>query len=471
MILGRRFALSLAITGALCGHPGTARADGSGPLVSATVYSASGTTSESVSVAQLEASSQCPVYGGPGVMNEMGRTGAVPVSLSQANSWALSTILGCLQPNPVPLPAVQGVTVMNVDGTPQADPGSQIKPADLSPLGQTDFNNPDEGPVVTALGSSNRYDRPWRGPSQGQPDYDFSDQVTTDSPSGQALPVDIEVFEGSLLTVALNSSPTTVRAGGTVTFDATVTGQDGSALSYSWSFDGGAPNSTAAAPQVTFANEGQYNVTLQVTDSQGGGGAATIPITVGTPPAPATGGHGQKGAGKSKKSHSPAGPQKSSGTHAQGKAGKTTSTSTARNGTSAPETSSSRRSGTATTTAGASAASHPTSPSPHPAPAANATARHPATLPRTRPAAPAPPSGPLVAGLLISDVTPLPPGASPLVHTAPAQPATAPPARQAIRATLLPALGGGLAVLLLLALGAGRELRGRRDWRALHLGS
>ena len=92
-------------------------------------------------------------------------------------------------------------------------------------------------------------------------------------------------------------------------------------------------------------------------------------------------------------------------------------------------------------------------------------------LPRTRPASPPPPSGPLVAGLLISDVTPLPPGASPLVHTAPARPATAPPARQAIRATLLPALGGGLAVLLLLGLGAGRELRGRRRWRALPLGS
>lgn len=481
MIPGRRFALLLAITGGLLGYPGAiARADSSGPLVSATVYSASGTTAESVSVAQLQASSQCPVYGGPGVMNEMGRAGPVPVSLSQTNSWALSTILGCLQPNPVPLPSVQGVTVINADGTPQTDSGSQLKPADLNPLGQTDFNNPDEGPVVTALGSSNRYDRPWRGSSQGQPDYDFSDQITTGSPSGDALPVDIEVFEGPLLTVTVNASPTTVPAGGAVTFNATVTPQNGSALSYSWSFDGGAPNSTAAAPQVSFSTAGQYNVTVQVTDTQAGGGEATIPITVGTLPSPATGGHGQKGAGKSNKSHSPTGPQKSSGTHAGGKAGKegtsqstttgkTTSTNTAT--TPATGTGTGASSSTTSATAGTGASGHPASPSPHTAATGNATARHAATLPRTRPASPAPPSGPLVAGLLISDITPLPPGVSPLVHTAPAQPATAPPARQAIRATLLPALGGGLAVLLLLGLGAGRELRGRRAWRALHLGS
>ena len=49
------------------------------------------------------------------------------------------------------------------------------------------------------------------------------------------------MFEGPLLTVTVNASPTTVPAGGTVTFNATVTVEDDSALSYSWSFDGGAP--------------------------------------------------------------------------------------------------------------------------------------------------------------------------------------------------------------------------------------
>jgi hypothetical protein len=72
-----------------------------------------------------------------------------------------------------------------------------------------------------------------------------------------------------------------------------------------------------------------------------------------------------------------------------------------------------------------------------------------------------------VAGRLISDVIPLVPGASPLVHIVPATVASAPAARRALRASVLPAIGAALAVLLLLALGAGRELGWRFDWRAL----
>jgi hypothetical protein len=71
-------------------------------------------------------------------------------------------------------------------------------------------------------------------------------------------------------------------------------------------------------------------------------------------------------------------------------------------------------------------------------------------------------------GLLVSDVTPLAADVSPLVHIVPAAVATAPPARQAIRASLLPPVGAGFAVLVLLGLGAGRELRGRRGRRTPH---
>ena len=66
-----------------------------------------------------------------------------------------------------------------------------------------------------------------------------------------------------------------------------------------------------------------------------------------------------------------------------------------------------------------------------------------------------------MAGRLVSDVIPVAPGASPLVHIVPATVASAPPARRAIRASTLPAVGATLAVLLLLGLGAGREL----GWR------
>ena len=296
----------------------SAHADaGSQQIVSATVYSASGTSTESATLAGLEA---CPTYSGPSTMQELGQQGFVPVTFP-SNAWALSTVLGCLAPQPVTLTGQGGVTVIDADGSPETGSDSQLTAEDLAPPGKTDFNNPAEGPVVSDIGTAIRYDRPWRGSSQGQPDYDYSDQVTTDSPNGQATPVQIEVFEGPLLTVTVSASRTTVSAGQPVTLGATVTGAGDSALSYSWNFDGGAPTSEAPSPQVTFGSAGQYNVTVQVTDTQGGGGVASIPITVGTPPAPATGGHKQKGAGKNKKSHSPTGPVKSSGSHAGAKAG------------------------------------------------------------------------------------------------------------------------------------------------------
>jgi hypothetical protein len=70
-----------------------------------------------------------------------------------------------------------------------------------------------------------------------------------------------------------------------------------------------------------------------------------------------------------------------------------------------------------------------------------------------------------VHGQLVSDVTPLAAGTSPLVRVVPAAVATAPPARQAVRASVLPVVGAVFAVLLLLGLGAGRELHGRRGRR------
>ena len=75
--------------------------------------------------------------------------------------------------------------MLDINGSPETGPGSQLTAADLAPPGQTDFNNPQEGPVVSDLGTAIRYDRPWRGPAPGQADYDFSDQVT-DTDNGSA---------------------------------------------------------------------------------------------------------------------------------------------------------------------------------------------------------------------------------------------------------------------------------------------
>ena len=438
-------------------------------VVSATVFSPNGSTqNDSVSLAQLQSSSKCTAYSGTD-MNEFGRTGFVDVQLAPSGTWALSTVLGCLS-TPVPLGAVHGITVINSQGAPETGPGSMLTPADLAPQGSTDFNNPHEAPVVQALGSLNQYDRPWRGNGQGQTDYDYGDEVQgTDN--GQPLPIAIEIFEGPLLTVTVSASKTTVPVGQSVTFSASVTGQNGSALSYSWNFDGGASNSTAASPQITFGNTGQYDVTLQVTDSAGGGGGAEIPITVGTPAPTATGSHPRTGSGTSRKSHTPSGPRKSKGTHAGGRAGnsnagksttpgKGSSTNTSTTNTSTTNSATTTSSTPTSTTSSSGSSSHQT-PTPH----HTATSRHSTPHTTTRPTTPPPSSGSLVVGLLVSDVKPLAPDASPLVRAVPAAVATAPPARQAVRASLLPALGAGLAVLLLLGLGAGRELQGRRRRR------
>jgi PKD repeat protein len=418
-------------------------------------------------------------------MQELGRNGFVPVTFPP-NVWALSTILGCLEPKPVSLVGQGGVTVLGTDGTPQSDSGSQLTASDLAAPGSTDFNNPQEAPVVSNLGTAIRYDRPWRGASQGQTDDDYLDQVT-ESLNGQAQPLTIEVFEGQLLSVTIHTSDTTVQAGSSVSFSATTSGQGASTLAYSWTFDGAAPSSTSPNPQVTFADQGQYNVTVQVTDTAGGGGVASLPITVGTPPAPSTGGHKQKGAGTNKKSHAPTGPKKSGGHHAGGPAGKPksgqsttpakTNTNTTGGTTTQPSTTAQTTPTTTTPTTTTPTTTTPTTT----APTTTGTTPHPSTAPRTprthppapltRPSTPVPFAGPRVTGQLISDVTTIPAANSPLVRIVPAAVATAPPARRAIRASLLPAFGAGLAVILLLGLGARRELRTRRAWRTLRFGS
>jgi len=469
-----RFALALVSAlialGATCAG---ALADSSADvLVSAIVHSSSGTTVDSVTLAALQADpTRCPAYSGPETMHELGRQGFVDVPLppsgAQTGTWALSTALACMQ-TPIPVNAVQGIAVLGFDGSPQAGAGSDLKPADLA--SPSDFNDTTQGPVVEALGSLNQYDRPWRGGT----DQDFLDEVQQ-SQNGQPLPISIEVFEGPLLTVTVTASATSVPAGGTVSFHATVGGAGASALSYAWSFGGAAPGSTASAPSVRFDSAGRYAVTVQVTNQTGGGGVASIPITVGGQPPAATGTHPQIGAGTALGSHFPTGPRQSAGHHPGGQPGSTNAGAStpsrarprATTTPSAPPTT--PASTTATTTT-------PTAPAPLPnrAAAPQRTRPAPAHIQPRRLARPAPlsaPKGPVVAGRLISDVIPLGPGASPLIHIVPSTVAGAPPARQAIRASLLPGIGAALAVIVLLGLGAARELGWPRGWRAPGAGS
>jgi PKD domain len=77
---------------------------------------------------------------------------------------------------------------------------------------------------------------------------------------------------------------------------------------------------------------------------------------------------------------------------------------------------------------------------------------------------------PLVTGRLIGSVVLLPAGASPLVHGLGGPAASPAPVRRGVVASVAPGLAGALAVILLLSLGAGRELRWRAGRRALRVG-
>ncbi|MBV9604208.1 MAG: PKD domain-containing protein [Solirubrobacterales bacterium] len=467
-----RFALALVavlITLGLASAGATATADNSSDvLVSATVYSSNGTSTDTVTLGALQADpTRCPAYSGPQSMQELGRNGFVGVSLppsgAQTGTWSLGTALGCMQ-TPIALSAVQGITVLGFDGSPLAGAGSELRPADLAP--PSDFSDPSQAPVVEALGSANQYDRPYRGGS----DQDFLDEVQQ-SANDQPEPISIEVFEGPLLTVKVHASRTSVPVGGTVTFHATVSGAGGSPLSYAWNFGGGASNSTAPAPRARFDSAGQYGVTVQVTDQSGGGGVASIPITVGGKPKAGSGSQSRSGAGSALTSHSPTGPLSSAGNHPGGKPGSTktggSNSNISQNSGGAAATTPSTTPTTQVTTPTTPASTPTTTPrltkpaNPRHTPSPKLPA--PLTLPQS--------AGPTVSGQLISDVIPIAPGASPLVHTVPASVASAPPARRAITATLLGPVGAVLAVILLLVLGAGRELGWRPRWPALKSGN
>ncbi|HEX3977475.1 MAG TPA: PKD domain-containing protein [Solirubrobacteraceae bacterium] len=462
MALAASAALSILVTA-------SAGADASAPLVQATIYPAGGGTQvDSVSQAQLESNpSQCPTYSGGSTMTEYGRQGQVTVPLSSSTTWTLSTILRCLQ-TPVDRAAVTGVTVIGDDGAPLTAPNSQLTPADLAT--PSDFQDTAESPVVQAAGSTDQYDRPWRG----GPDLNYLDET-------QTTPIAIEVFEGPALTVSASASATSVTAGSTITFSAAVTGNNGSALAYNWSFGGGAASSAQASPQVRFATAGVWTVSLEVRSANGGGGGAQLSVTVNPPGStttPTSTGPVTTGPDKSKGPKPGGKPtkQKQSGTRNNGNThGKGTQTTSTTSQTTTTQTTTTQS--TTTPAAGSSGGSLGGSSGAAAGPAANppqsTTTHHkaPAAPSHQTTTTPAPaPTGTLVRGQLISDVIPLPADRSPLVHLVPGSAAGA-PARQAPEGpSWWPIAGAALAILALLGLGAWRELGRPRWWPALPLG-
>jgi PKD repeat protein len=489
MLPGRRFALAAVAGLAMlaCSEPAAA-ADG--PIVTATVYkSGGGVTTDAVSLAGLQNGQQeCPQYSGES-LGELGRQGPVTIQLvpsgPDTGTWSMATILGCLQ-TPIPVGAVTGITVLN-DTSPEVSPGSELTPADLAT--PSDFATPSESPVIQDTGTSVQYDRP----SRGSTDDDYSDEVV------ESPPLMIEVFEGPTLDVSVNASPATVSAGATVSFTATVTGADGSPLSYTWDFGDGTPDATAGNPQHPFSATGTYDATVEVTDAAGAVGQATVPITVdsaqGQPP-PKSGTTPRSGNGTHPKSNSPTGAVQSGGalpgagaggrTPATGGTSQTANPASTSNGASnsGPSAANTNTSANPNTTANTSTSANTNTTATAGTATHTGTSRSPGRARTARaPHSPAPVRGPRVHrmisslagtpvdGRLISDVTPLLAGASPLVHAIPASDATAPAVRRAVQASALPVIGAAVAVVLLFTLGAGRELRWRRGWQRLRFGS
>jgi hypothetical protein len=452
--------LALALAGSGLAASTAAAATTNQPIISATIYNTHGTSTESALETYLEDGS-CPEDAGPVTVE-----GSGPEYFSTnptSGSWALSTLLGCLTP-PISISGVTGLTVLTEDGSAE----HELAPDDLA--SPSDFDG-GEQPIVSFNGDAVQYDRPQRNPG----DNNQPDQVVEDP--GQ--PLSVEVFEGQPLTVVASPSTYTITPGGTVNFTASET-PAATGLSWTWSFDDG-QTSTAQNPQaVVFPNPGNFNVIVQVTDSAGGAGQATVPILVqkpGVQVTPVTGKHPHPGVGKARNG-SPHGPIGSGGA-APGAAPGTKTTTNGNNGKSGSNgTSGKNKSGGHNANAASTGGSHKQKTSSNgngtKSNHSSSTTKHHSATSVNAPHKPVPSSSSPrqpVDGLLVSDVNPVPPGASPLVHVLAPPLATATPLRSAVSAPVLPIVGAAAAVVLLLTLGAARELRGRRAWRTLRLGS
>jgi PKD domain len=437
-------------------------------VVSATIYPSS---QEGVShrVVALPTLAGCPPYSGanPIYLYPPGQSEQLPT----ATSWSLATVLTCgLQ---IPLGDVTAVQVL----TTSRGFEPLLSKADVSdPSRYQDTQAPGALPVISVDGSQDQtiYNRPFRGGN----DDNARDQVTQ---GGE--PITLVVYaDGPPLTVRASARKlSTTASTTTMKLEAAVQTADGtpipaSALKWSWNFGDGTAPSAAVTPTHPYPG-GSYFVTVQVTDtSLGAGGTNTIAVT--TPASPAPGRKNQSGGKKHTKSQSPNGPDKggSGGSPGAGAGSKQPGTSDrgqsgskpSSQSTDPPATSTTSRASAPPATAGTSTpastqpatTSSPSSPARNSVPRRPAPPRHPRRTTARRTAPPA--AAPVVTGRLIADVTPLAAGSRPLGHVASAGAAPAPTVRRATSSSSISAVGSALLVVVLLGLGAWRELRGRR---------
>lgn len=449
---GRPVVLVLGLAGAVLASPVAVAVATADPMVSATIFESGSPPTAMTKALSPDALAACPGgYRGPNPSLLVAARFRTPQPFPPTSSWSIGTVLGCLG---LASNTVTGVEVQELTGA-WEDPltgGALSVGAPQEPV-----------PLIYIEGSEMSYFRPQATPS----DLNAGDQVN------RASPLSLRVYTGPLLTVTVKPVPAspTAPVGATASFTAEVRDAqarlvDPTTLAYSWSLDGTASSQSPSFSQ-TFANAGRYTVAATVNDDNGGGGAGFVQVTVGSgqsatpgPEDTSTPGNTQQpGAGAT-------GPQQSAGTIPGGAPGPRQPKATTPSSKASP----SRKAATPPATAPKKTKAAPpaAAPTPASAPAPGPSAATPVTgpPPRVTPAG----QGPVISGRLISNVTLLPPGASPLVKVLP-ETATAPPVQRSTRASILPTVAGALAVVLLLALGAGHQLRWRlRPIRRLVVG-
>ena len=130
-------------------------------IVSVTVYKSGGQqTTESITSGSLShapgSARRTPAASHAGVQPEGARASG---SLG-STAWTLSTILNCLQ-QPIGPATPRWDHRVQRDGCPQPGDDSTLRARDLVP--PTNFDDPNDSPVVTGPWHVEAYDRPWRG--------------------------------------------------------------------------------------------------------------------------------------------------------------------------------------------------------------------------------------------------------------------------------------------------------------------
>jgi PKD repeat protein len=279
---GRRAALvAMALTTATLLLTPVARADSSFDpvLVDVTVFAASGPQTEPVTLSQLQAS--YPQYAGPSMMEQYNAAGVnhevtLAPDIAPAGTWPISEVVEAALSVADPSLALSDIDSIVVF-TDADSPENPLDQADIA--SPSDFENPDESPVISEYGSYEYYYRPRRS---GGTDANASDAVGSNainSPN-EDNPVDVQVSEAKTFPVTITASPTTITAGQQIGFQAQPHDPSGDPLTYAWDFDGAAPDSQLQNPVVTFPDPGQYRVAFQATDPNGTVGPGEVTVTV-----------------------------------------------------------------------------------------------------------------------------------------------------------------------------------------------